>query len=70
MCRSFRQLSRRSTDSQSRPVAGRCARVRPECGEAQALQIANPPVTVQLGTREIDVDGTTCSICSPKIRQS
>jgi hypothetical protein len=37
------------------------ARVRPERVEAQALQIANPPVTVQLGTREIDVDGTTCA---------
>lgn len=37
------------------------ARARPERVEAQALQIANPPVTVQLGTREVDVDGTMCT---------
>ena len=37
------------------------ARARPERIEAQALQIANPPVTIHLGAREIDVDGTSCS---------
>src|SRR4051812_29375150 len=36
-------------------------RARPERVEAQALQIANPPVTLQLGTRDLAVDGTTCS---------
>jgi hypothetical protein len=33
------------------------ARQRPERGEAQALQIANPPVTVALGDRALGVDG-------------
>ena len=32
-------------------------RTRPARIEAQALQIANPPVSVSLGAREIDVDG-------------
>jgi hypothetical protein len=36
-------------------------RARPERVEAQALQIANPPVMLQLGTRDVDVDGTICS---------
>jgi hypothetical protein len=36
-------------------------RARPERVEAQALQIANPPVMLQLGTRDVEVDGTTCS---------
>ncbi|MDB4885063.1 MAG: hypothetical protein JWN79_501 [Gemmatimonadetes bacterium] len=34
------------------------ARTRPERVEAQALQIANPPVTVMLGYRTLRVDGT------------
>jgi hypothetical protein len=35
-------------------------RTRPARIEAQALQIANPPVSVSLGTRELLVDGTSC----------
>lgn len=34
-------------------------RVRPVRGEGQALQILNPPVTVILGTEELDIDGRT-----------
>ena len=33
------------------------ARARPERVEARALQIANPPVAVSVGTREIGIDG-------------
>jgi hypothetical protein len=36
------------------------ARARPARVEAQALLIANPPVTIQLGAREIAVDGNSC----------
>jgi hypothetical protein len=36
------------------------ARARPARVEAQALLIANPPVTIQLGAREIAVDGNRC----------
>jgi hypothetical protein len=35
-------------------------RTRPARIEAQALQIANPPVSVSLGARELDVDGVRC----------
>lgn len=35
-------------------------RARPERVEAQALLIANPPVTIQLGAREITVGGNVC----------
>jgi hypothetical protein len=35
-------------------------RTRPARIEAQALQIANPPVAVSLGVREIEVDGVRC----------
>jgi hypothetical protein len=35
-------------------------RSRPARIEAQALQIANPPVSVFLGLREVEVDGTRC----------
>ena len=36
------------------------ARARPARVEAQALLIANPPVTIQIGAREITVDGNAC----------
>jgi hypothetical protein len=36
------------------------ARTRPARIEAQALQIANPPVSVSLGAREVLVDGVPC----------
>ena len=36
------------------------ARRRPERSEAQALQIANPPVTIALGARSLSVDAVTC----------
>src|SRR4051812_7459930 len=35
-------------------------RARPERAEAQALQIANPPVAVQLRTQDIEIDDTHC----------
>jgi hypothetical protein len=35
-------------------------RTRPARIEAQALQIANPPVSVSLGVRELEVDGARC----------
>ena len=35
-------------------------RTRPARIEAQALQIANPPVSVSLGTRDISIDGSVC----------
>jgi hypothetical protein len=35
-------------------------RARPARVEAQALQIANPPVSVTLGARELQVDGQRC----------
>lgn len=34
-------------------------RLRPARIEAQALEIANPPVSVSLGTRELSIDGAT-----------
>lgn len=37
------------------------ARARPARDEAQALQIANPPVTIALGQREFAVDDTRCT---------
>src|SRR5882672_10859834 len=37
------------------------ARARPERVEAQALQIANPPVTVHIGKRDLALDGTSVS---------
>jgi hypothetical protein len=36
-------------------------RVRPARGEAQAIQIDNPPVTVRLGEKQVDVGGVTRS---------
>ncbi|HXC25561.1 MAG TPA: hypothetical protein VNU46_06575 [Gemmatimonadaceae bacterium] len=36
-------------------------RVRPGRGEAQAIQIANPPVSAHLGTEPIVVDGVSCT---------
>ena len=35
------------------------ARERPLRGEAQAMQIANPPVSVTLGMEEVVIDGRT-----------
>ena len=35
-------------------------RRKPVRGEAQAIQIANPPVTVHLGTERVDVGGRAC----------
>jgi hypothetical protein len=35
-------------------------RTRPARSEAQALQIANPPVSVSLGARELLIDGRSC----------
>jgi hypothetical protein len=40
-----------------RLAAGAPARLRPVRGEAQAIQIANPPVTIELGTEPIAVVG-------------
>lgn len=37
-------------------------RVRPLRGEAQALQIRNPPVTVMLGSEALVIDGRTASV--------
>jgi hypothetical protein len=35
-------------------------RPKPVRGEAQAIQIANPPVTVSIGTEQVDVGGRAC----------
>jgi hypothetical protein len=39
--------------------AGEPLRVRPVRGEAQAIQIANPPITVALGTESIEIPGAS-----------
>lgn len=37
-------------------------RARPARGEAQAIQIANPPVTVRLGSQQVEIDHATRSV--------
>src|SRR4051812_17555041 len=44
----------------SLPAPSVPARTRPERVEAQALQIANPPVAVAVRSQSIMVDGTEC----------
>jgi hypothetical protein len=44
------------------PEAVRPERVRPIQGEAQALQISNPPITVPLGTASLELDGDPLAV--------
>jgi hypothetical protein len=46
-----------TTLSASAPDEVRPERLRPVSGEAQALQISNPPITVSLGAETLEIDG-------------
>jgi hypothetical protein len=52
-------LNRAATLLTAARDAGEPLRVRPVRGEAQAIQIANPPITVALGTESVEIPGAS-----------